>query len=95
VGDLILGVDDAFCPWNSGRYRLVVEEDWGAAEVSRTDAEPDVELDASTLASLYLGGVSAPALAEVGRIRQLSPGAVAALSRMFANDRPPYCLTPF
>jgi len=78
-----------------GRYRLVVGEDWGTAEVSRTDAEPDLELDASTLASIYLGAVSPVTLAEVGRIRQLTPGAVPVASRMFANDRPPYCLTPF
>ena len=95
AGDLVLGVHDHFCPWNSARYRLVVSDDWEAAEVSRTDAEPDVELDASTLASIYLGGVSAQALAEVGRIRQVSAGSVPRMSRMFGNDRPPYCLTPF
>lgn len=95
AGDLVIGVDDAFCPWNSGCYRLVVNEDWGTADVSRTHAEPDLELEASTLASIYLGGVSPVALAEVGRIRQLSPGMVPTASRMFANERPPYCLTPF
>jgi predicted acetyltransferase len=95
AGDLVLDVADPFCPWNSGRYRLVVSEDWGVAEVSRTDAEPDLELDASTLASIYLGGVSPLALGEVGRIRQLSPDAVPAATAMFANDRPPYCLTSF
>lgn len=95
AGDLVVGVDDPFCPWNTGRYRLVVGEDWGAAEVSRSDAEADIELDASTLASMYLGGVSPIVLAEVGRIRQRTPGAVPTASRMFANDRLPYCLTPF
>lgn len=95
TGDLILGVDDPFCPWNSGHYRLVVNEDWGVAEVSRTDDEPDLELDASTLASIYLGGVSPQALGEVGRIRQLSPGALPTAAAMFANDRPPYCMSSF
>lgn len=95
AGELVLGVHDHFCPWNSARYRLVVSDDWEMAEVSRADAEPDVELDASTLASIYLGGVSAQALAEVGRIRQVTSGSVPRMSRMFANDRPPYCLTPF
>jgi predicted acetyltransferase len=65
------------------------------AEVERTSAEPDLELDASTLASLYLGGVSPFSFAEVGRITQNSAGAVALAARMFANDRPPYCMTTF
>ena len=95
AGTFVIAVHDHFCPWNSGRYRLSVAEDWGTAEVSRTDAEPDVEMDVATLASIYLGGVSAVSLAEVGRIRQVSHGSVPRLSRMFANDRPPYCLTPF
>jgi predicted acetyltransferase len=95
AGDLVIAVDDPFCPWNKGSYRLVVGEDWGTAEVSRTDAEPDIEMDASTLASIYLGGVSPVALAEVGRMVQLAPGAVPTAARMFANDRPPYCLTSF
>jgi predicted acetyltransferase len=95
AGDLVIAVDDPFCPWNSGSYRLVVGEEWGTAEVSRTDAEPDLATDASTLASIYLGGVSPVALGEVGRVRQLSAGAVPAAKRMFANDRPPFCLTSF
>ncbi len=94
-GDLVIDVSDPFCPWNSGRYRLVVGEEWGAAEVERTTAEADLELDASTLASLYLGGVAPSSFAEVGLITENSPGAVALAGRMFANDRPPYCLTGF
>jgi len=69
-GDLVIGVSDPFCPWNTGRYRIVVGEDGGEADVERTGAEPDLELDASTLASLYLGGVSPVAFAEVGLITQ-------------------------
>jgi len=95
AGDLVLGLDDHFCPWNSGCYRLVVSEDGGTAEVSSTPRQADVELDASALASIYLGGVSPLALADVGRIAPSSEGAIAAMSRMFANDRPPYCLTHF
>jgi predicted acetyltransferase len=95
AGDLVVAVDDPFCPWNNGHYRLVVGEEWGTAEVTRTDAEADLELDASSLASIYLGGVSPVVLADVGRIRQLASGAVPVASRMFANDRLPYCLTPF
>lgn len=95
AGDLVIGVHDEFCPWNSGRYRIVATEDWCEPEVSRTDAEPDLEMAASTLASLYLGGVSVRALAEVGHVRAKSSAAVTRGNRMFANDRPPYSLTHF
>jgi predicted acetyltransferase len=95
AGDLVVELVDDFCPWNSGRYRLVVGDDWGSAEVTMTEGDADVELDASTLASIYLGGVSPQAFADVGRLRQRSAGSVATMARMFANDRPPYCLTHF
>ncbi|MDA8265839.1 MAG: GNAT family N-acetyltransferase [Actinomycetota bacterium] len=95
TGDLVIDVHDPFCRWNTGRYRLIVEDDSGAAEVTRTDAEADIELDVSSLASIYLGGVPALELAQAGRIRQLETGSVPLLGRMFANDRAPYCLTPF
>ncbi len=95
AGDLVVGVHDDFCPWNTARYRIVVAEDWAAPEVSRTEAEPALEMDPSTLASIYLGGVSVRALAEVGRIRAVSAQAVTTGNRMFANDRPPYSLTQF
>ena len=46
----MLDVADAFCPWNAGRYRLA----GGGCE--RTDAEPDLALDAAALGAAYLGG---------------------------------------
>jgi predicted acetyltransferase len=95
TGDLVIDVHDPFCRWNTGRYRLIVEDDSGAAEVSRTDAEADIELDVSSLARIVLGGVPALELAQAGRIRQLETGSVPLLGRMFANDRAPDCLTPF
>src|ERR1700745_3357946 len=43
--DVGLEVDDAFCPWNAGRWRLQTTggDDAGAATCERTDAPADVE----------------------------------------------------
>lgn len=95
AGSLLLGVHDAFCPENSGTYRLNVTEEWAQAEVERTEAPAEIELDASTLGSVYLGGVDLAAFASVGRLRAASESAVSRGSRMFANDRPPFSLTNF
>lgn len=95
VGSLVLAVDDRVCDWNAGCYRVSVDEEWGPAEIARTDDAPDLELEASTLASIYLGGVSPVALATVGRVGEVSPGSVHKMARMFANDQPPFCLTNF
>ena len=61
--DVVLEVSDAFCPWNAGRYRLA----GGGCE--RTDAEPDLALDAAALGAAYLGGDDA-ARAGGGRARR-------------------------
>ena len=70
--DVVLEVADAFCPWNAGRYRLA----GGGCE--RTDAEPDLALDAAALGAAYLGGTTLGELAGAGRVAELRPGALAA-----------------
>ena len=62
--DVVLEVADAFCPWNAGRYRLA----GGGCE--RTQAEPDLALDAAALGAAYLGGTDA---ARPRRRRAASP----------------------
>ena len=48
--DLVLEVDDPFCPWNTGRHRL---HDGGCEP---TDAPADLALGAEALGAIYLGG---------------------------------------
>jgi predicted acetyltransferase len=83
--DVVLEVADAFCPWNAGRYRLA----GGACE--RTDAEPDLALDASVLGAAYLGGTTLSELAGAGRVAELRPGAVERASAAFRGDVAPWC----
>jgi predicted acetyltransferase len=87
--DVVLEVADAFCPWNAGRYRLA----GGACE--RTDAEPDLALDASALGAAYLGGTTLRELAGAGRVAELRPGAVARASAAFRGDVAPWCAEIF
>ena len=83
--DVVLEVSDAFCPWNAGRYRLA----GGGCE--RTDAEPDLALDAAALGAAYLGGTTLRELAGAGRVAELRPGALARASAAFRGDVAPWC----
>lgn len=94
-GTLVLDIKDDFCSWNTGRYRVQVPEEWASAEVERTDASADIELDVSTLASIYLGTISPSEFRMSQRIDERAEGALGRADRMFANDRPPSCLSEF
>jgi predicted acetyltransferase len=82
---LVLGVRDEVCAWNAGRWKL---EDGACA---RTDAEPDLALDASALGSAYLGAVSFAQLRDALRLEELREGAVERADRLFAWRPLPWC----
>jgi predicted acetyltransferase len=87
-GEVVLEVRDEFCPWNAGRWRV-------GAEVARTDASADLELDVADLASVYLGAFTFSRLAAAERVRELKPGARARADDLFRTPRPPYCPEDF
>jgi predicted acetyltransferase len=84
-GPLVLEVQDAFCPWNEGRWRIAD----GAAE--RTRAAAQLRCDVAALGSVYLGGVSFSQLVRGGRVEELRRGAAVRADAMFAADRHPWC----
>jgi predicted acetyltransferase len=92
--DLVLEVEDQFCPWNAGRWRLVAGPD-GRAEVTRTDTPADLVLDAAALGAAFLGGTRLTTLAGAGRVRECRPGALALASPAFLHDEEPRCLELF
>ncbi|MBP2474214.1 putative acetyltransferase [Crossiella equi] len=92
--DLVLAVTDAFCPWNEGRWRLRAGTD-GVARVEATDADAELALDVTELASVFLGGISPAVLAGTGRIRELVPGAADRLARAVRTSRAPHCVEIF
>ena len=67
----------------------------GVATVERVDASADLFLPVEALGALYLGGVPFVAMAEVGRITELTEGAALRADRMFGARRPPFCTTHF
>jgi predicted acetyltransferase len=85
---VVVEVRDAFCSWNDGRYRL-------GPDAGRCDDEPDLALDESELASVYLGGVDVQALAAAGFVEELREGALARAARLLVTARPPFCPNVF
>ncbi|MFF6779962.1 GNAT family N-acetyltransferase [Streptomyces sp. NPDC012510] len=76
--DVVFEVEDAFCPWNEGRWRLTGDPKGATCE--RTADAADLSLSVRELGAAYLGGVSLASLAAAGRVRQLREGALAEAS---------------
>ncbi|MFI2782881.1 GNAT family N-acetyltransferase [Streptomyces sp. ALB3] len=88
--DVVLDVQDAFCPWNAGRWRLTADAG-SAAACRRTDDDPGLSLSAGVLGAAYLGGVSLTTLAAAGQVRELRVGALAEAALAFSSDVQPWC----
>ena len=86
---VVFEVEDGFCPWNARRHRLVW--DGAVATCEPTEDAADLALDVAELGAAYLGGTSLAALAAVGRVRELRPGALAPVSLAFRTAREPWC----
>jgi predicted acetyltransferase len=93
IGRLTFDLQDEYCPWNAGRWRIDVSD--GHAVAERTEAEADLSIDANALASLFLGGFKAAALAAAGRLGELRPGSLAAADALFPTLLQPWCPQEF
>jgi predicted acetyltransferase len=78
-----------------GTFRLEVEGGVGHATRVGDSTPASLELDAATLATLYLGGVAATLLGAAGLIAEHRPGALTLAARLLAQDRPVYGITSF
>jgi predicted acetyltransferase len=86
--DVVLDVEDAFCPWNSGRWRL--SGDAKGAVCGRTTDAAELSLPVRDLGAAYLGGVGLAALAGAGRVRELRPGALTEAAVGFGSSPAPW-----
>ncbi|MDJ0379821.1 GNAT family N-acetyltransferase [Streptomyces sp. G-G2] len=86
--DVVFEVEDDFCPWNAGRWRLT--GDAKGASCARTGDPAELALSVRELGSAYLGGVSLASLAGAGRVTELRPGALTEASRAFTSDLAPW-----
>jgi predicted acetyltransferase len=84
-GALVLEVEDGFCPWNTGRYRLAD----GVAE--RTEEAADVSLGVDALGAAYLGGFTFAQLAAAGRAVERKEGAVRRADALFRGEKAGWC----
>jgi predicted acetyltransferase len=87
--DVVLEVADDVCPHNAGRVRLTGGE--SGARCAPTPDAADLALDVRDLGAAYLGGTPLRALAAAGRVRELTPGALASADRAFRAAREPWC----
>lgn len=86
--NVVFEVEDAFCPWNAGRWRLT--GDAKGASCERTSDAADLALSVRELGAAYLGGVSLASLGAAGRVREVRPGALAEASAGFGSDVAPW-----
>lgn len=77
----------------AGRYRLEVKR--GDATCRRTDAAPDLTLEARLLGAAYLGGTSLREAALAGGAIEHRAGALAEADLLFTTATPPWCSTWF
>jgi predicted acetyltransferase len=80
--DIVLAVNDSFCPWNEGSYRL---------DGSTTTEAVDLRLDVRDLGAAFLGGFTFSELRRAGRVEELVPGALHRADGAFRTDRAPWC----
>ncbi|MET8075544.1 GNAT family N-acetyltransferase [Streptomyces sp. NPDC005303] len=86
--DVVLEVEDSFCPWNTGRWRL--SGDTKGASCERTTDPADLALSVRELGAAYLGGVSLASLAGAGLVRELRQGALAEAAVGFGSAVAPW-----
>jgi predicted acetyltransferase len=81
---VVLEVRDVHIPRNSGTYLVSAEG------VARTDLPPDLMLDVSALATVYLGGSRFWQLHRAGRVSEHRRGALERADELFAVDQAPF-----
>lgn len=92
-GSLVIRVEDSFCGWNDGVWRLDGGSEGG--DCVATNAEPDISMSVADLAAIYMGGAKPSELARAGRVVEGVSGALGRADRMFATERRPWNLVDF
>jgi len=87
-GTLTLDIHDT-TGLTTGRYRL--EATASGATCTPTTSDADLALDVRELGTLYLGDESPTRLAALGRVEELTPGAVALAETMLRAGRRAWC----
>ncbi|MER5319980.1 GNAT family N-acetyltransferase [Streptosporangium roseum] len=86
--DVVIEVEDAFCPWNARRWRLTA--DASGARCVPTEDPADLTLPVTVLGAAYLGGRPLAALQAAGVVRESRAGAVRELSVAMSWEPAPW-----
>lgn len=82
-------IEDRNLEWNRGTWRIEGAE--GQMRAERTDAAPDVQMDANALAALFTGLMKPRVAVTTGFARLNRPEALAEMEQAFAVLDAPYC----
>lgn len=93
-GRVVLEVADSFRPASGGRFVVEGSPEGGSCRRA-DDVAPELLMTAADLGACYLGGTSLVTLAAAGRVREVTPGALARAEAMFRTAPAPYCDTDF
>ena len=85
--DTVIQIDDAVCPWNTGRHRLLIGAGSGRLLPVENDDTATI-LDPRALAVLFAGGVPISVLRRTGLVGGGDPATDAELDAAFAGPRP-------
>lgn len=91
-GELAVAITDRLCPWNEGEWTLRI--DGGRCKVER-GGEPEIALDVSALAAVYLGGFTFGQLQRAMRLDGCADDAVRKADGLFRADVAPWCVENF
>ncbi|GAB2881493.1 GNAT family N-acetyltransferase [Streptomyces mayteni] len=86
--DVVLAVEDDFCPWNTGRWRLSGNPKGAVCEPTTDPA--DLTVDVRALGAAYLGDTTLTALAGAGLVREARPGALEVATTAFGSAVAPW-----
>ena len=88
---LTLEIRDDFCDWNQGCWRLEMSPEGGHCQ--RVTGGADLAINASALASIYLGAANFNTMQHAGLVDEITGGSVERADRAFAVALKPW--TPF
>ncbi|HEY32382.1 MAG TPA: GNAT family N-acetyltransferase [Dehalococcoidia bacterium] len=92
-GILTFEISDDLCPWNQGRWKLEASTEGSSA--SRTDEDPQVTMQISTLAMLMFGQISASEAAQMARLDVGDDSALPLWDKVMRTKSRPFCADSF
>ena len=95
AGSIVLEVVERDGVDGERRTRVLLDAEPGGATSAATKRSPDLTIDASALASAYLGGTRLRDTATARGVDEHRPGALAVADALFSTLDPPWCSTFF